>query len=250
MKFLSRKPRAPTTYVYVDYEHWFYSMKKNYNVSPTLDTWVADLKKKYYIPEIYFFADYSDPDIYREVDKLRKISNYIIDTSCNPKNKNDTDFIMLDFLYQKAALLKRDETFILLTGDSHFTYVVMYLVRTGHPVGVYGVKNSVSQFLTEQASWYEIIDGENVADMYYKYILEYFKEKENGYFKIQHTFAKTSQLIAERYNLDINTVKTAIQQMKNDGYIDSYSEKSRNHNYNVDALYVNWNEAKNAGLIV
>lgn len=38
--------------------------------------------------------------------------------------------------------------------------------------------------------------------------------------------------------------------MKNDGYIDSYSEKSRNHNYNVDALYVNWNEAKNAGLIV
>ena len=117
-------------------------------------------------------------------------------------------------------------------------------------MGVYSVKNSVSQLLTEQASWYEIIDGENVADMYYKYILEYFKEKENGYFKIQHTFAKTSQLIAERYNLDINTVKTAIQQMKNDGYIDSYSEKSRNHNYNVDALYVNWNEAKNAGLIV
>ena len=166
MNFLSRKPRAPTAYVYVDYEHWFYSMKKNYNVSPTLDTWVADLKKKYYIPEIYFFADYSDPDIYREVDKLRKISNYIIDTSCNPKNKNDTDFIMLDFLYQKAALLKRDETFILMTGDCHFTYVVMYLVRTGHPVGVYGVKNSVSQLLTEQASWYEIIDGENVADMY------------------------------------------------------------------------------------
>lgn len=47
MKFLSRKPRAPTAYVYVDYEHWFYSMKKNYNVSPTLDTWVADFKKKY-----------------------------------------------------------------------------------------------------------------------------------------------------------------------------------------------------------
>ena len=89
-----------------------------------------------------------------------------------------------------------------------------------------------------------------VASLHLWYILEYFKEKENGYFKIQHTFAKTSQLIAERYNLDINTVKTAIQQMKNDGYIDSYSEKSRNHNYNVDALYVNWNEAKNAGLIV
>ena len=53
-----------------------------------------------------------------------------------------------------------------MTGDSHFTYVVMYLVRTGHPVGVYGVKKSVSQLLTEQASWYEIIDGENVADMY------------------------------------------------------------------------------------
>ena len=91
-------------------------MKKNYNISPTLDTWVADLKKKYYIPEIYFFADYSDPDIYREVDKLRKISNYIIDTSCNPKNKNDTDFIMLDFLYQKGSTVEERRNFYSVDG--------------------------------------------------------------------------------------------------------------------------------------
>lgn len=205
-------------------------------------------EKKYYIPEVYFFADYSAHDIYREVDKLRKISNYIIDTSCNPKNQNDTDFIMLDFIYRKAAVSKKDDTFILMTGDGHFAYVVMYLVQTGHPVGVCGVKNSLSSLLTEQATWFETIGGEGVTEMYYKYILEYFRDKDNGYFKIQHTFAKTAEFVATRYKLDVNTVKTALEQMKNLGYIDSYTEKSRNHSYNVEALHVNWNEVRKAGL--
>ena len=71
-KFLENHSKMPTAYVFVDYESWFYSMKNNYNVTPALDGWIAKMRKQYYIPEIYFFADYSDPEVYREIDKLRK----------------------------------------------------------------------------------------------------------------------------------------------------------------------------------
>ena len=61
-KFLENRSKMPTAYVFVDYESWFYSMKNNYNVTPALDGWIAKMRKQYYIPEIYFFADYSDPE--------------------------------------------------------------------------------------------------------------------------------------------------------------------------------------------
>lgn len=241
--------KRPVAYVFVDYESWFYSMKNNYNVTPTLDNWVEKLRRQYTIPEMYFFADYSDPDVYREIDKLRKFSNYIIDTSCNPKMKNDTDFIMLDCIYRKAAASAGNETFILMTGDGHFTYAVMYLVQSGHPVGIYGVKNSTSRMLTDQATWYEILDGEGVMDLYRKRILEYFSVKDNGYFQIQHTFQKTSEMIAQRYVLDVNMVRNAMRQMKEDGYLEARREKSEYNGKDVEVLYVDWKAVRKNNLM-
>lgn len=243
-KWFFNRSEMPVAYVFVDYEHWFYSMRNNYNVTPTLDHWVEKLRSQYYIPEMYFFADYSDPEIYREIHKLRKFSNYIIDTSCNPKRKNDSDFIILDCIYRKAAVLKRNETFILMTGDGHFTYAVMYLVQSGHPVGICGVKNATSRMLTDQATWYDVLDDEGVMNLYCQRILEYFSVKENGYFKIQHTFRKTSEMIAQRYSLDVEMVKNAMRKMKDEGYLETRREKSVSHGNDVEALYVDWKAVK------
>ncbi len=248
-KIFENRAKMPTAYIFVDYESWFYSMKNNYNVTPALDGWIAKMRKQYYIPEIYFFADYSDPEVYREIDKLRKYSNFIIDTSCNPKMKNDTDFIMLDCIYRKAAASAGNETFILMTGDGHFTYAVMYLVQSGHPVGICGVKNSTSRMLTDQATWYEILDGEGVMDVYRRRILEYFSVKDNGYFQLQHTFQKTSEMIAKRYDLDVNVVKNAMRKMKDDGYLESRKEKSASHGNDVEVFSVNWQAVKKDNLM-
>ena len=163
--------------------------------------------------------------------------------------KNDTDFIMLDCIYRKAAVSEGNETFILMTGDGHFTYAVMYLVQSGHPVGICGVKNSTSRMLTDQATWYEILDGEGVMDVYCKRILEYFSVKDNGYFQIQHTFQKTSEMIARRYALDVNMVKNAMRKMKDDGYLESRKEKSASHSNDVEVFSVNWQAVKKDNLM-
>ena len=54
--------------------------------------------------------------------------------------KDMTDFIMLDYIYQTAALRPEIGVYILFTGDAHFQSVTKYLAqRLGKEVVIYGV---------------------------------------------------------------------------------------------------------------
>ena len=233
----------------MDYEHWFYSMKKLYNALPAVDRWIIELQTKYRIDEMMFFADFSDIEIYREVDKLRRVTNYIIDTSCSPKEKDDTDFIILDFIYRKAAAAGKRDAFVIMTGDGHFAYAIRYLVQSGHETAVYGVKAATSRLLKEQATWYVELDGEEIVEQYFPYIMEYMWNLEHGYRRIQATFLKTAEMIAEKYTLDIDVVKQAIAVLKAKGCIYDKSERSMNHGKMISAMYVDWQSAEREGLL-
>jgi uncharacterized LabA/DUF88 family protein len=140
----SGKPRAVA---FVDYEHWYISMDNLYHQKPDLKGWRDELARKYELTEIVFFADFSNPSLREEISRIREITNVIIETqNASPHFQKDfTDFIMLDHIYQKAISSGDIDVFIIFTGDGHFSSAVSFLrTRIGKPVVVYAVRDCCS----------------------------------------------------------------------------------------------------------
>ena len=81
----------------VDFEHWFYSLKKLYHLKPDIVSWKKQLEEKYDIQDFMVFGDFSYPEIKAELPKIRRVTNTIIETeqSIGESKKDMTDFIML-----------------------------------------------------------------------------------------------------------------------------------------------------------
>ena len=88
---------------FVDYESWYISLLKNFGLKPDIKAWFEDLSTRVYLTEAVFFADFSHKSLADEIRRIRPYSNKIIDTrSPNGVEKDYTDFIILDNIYQKA----------------------------------------------------------------------------------------------------------------------------------------------------
>ena len=117
--------------------------------------WRAELSAKYTLDDILIFGDFSFPGIRDELPELRNITNSIIEThqQTGHHKKDMTDFIMLDYIYQAAALCPDIQTYILFTGDGHFHSVVKYLTqRLNKKVVVYGIHGAFSNQLQAVAT--------------------------------------------------------------------------------------------------
>lgn len=80
--------------------------------------------------------------------------------------KDFTDFIMLDKIYQTAYSDKDIDTYIIFTGDSHFTSVVLFLKNVCRKkVVVYGVKNAFSGQLMTAASKSRVIEPDELSPL-------------------------------------------------------------------------------------
>ena len=104
------------------------SLIKNYGIKPDIKGWFEDLAKRVNITEAIFFADFSHKSLADEIKRIRPYSNKIIDTR-NPLGvqKDFTDFIILDNIYQKALLSDDVDCFVLFSGDGHFRSVTTIL---------------------------------------------------------------------------------------------------------------------------
>lgn len=163
---------------FVDYEHWYISLKNNYGLSPNIKGWFEDLNSKFNLLEVNFFADFSHKSLADEIGKIRLYSNKIIDTrSPNGVQKDFTDFIILDNMYQKALSASDVETFILFSGDGHFGSVTSFLKNFYHKnVVIYGINGSFSKQLRETANEFYILpDEKDVNESFYSHIFDYLK---------------------------------------------------------------------------
>ena len=114
------------------------------------------MRKRVNLTDAIFFADFSHQSLADEMKRIRIYSNSIVDTrSGNGNSKKDfTDFIMLDHIYRKALTSDDTDVFILLTGDGHFSSAVSFLKNIySKEVGIYGVKDAISNQLQNCASW-------------------------------------------------------------------------------------------------
>ncbi len=172
----------PKAVAFVDYEHWFISLKTNYGLKPDIKAWFEELNSKYNLLEVNFFADFSHKSLADEIGRIRLFSNKIIDTrSPNGVQKDFTDFIILDNMYQKALSSEDIDVFILFSGDGHFGSVTSFLKNFYRKqVVIYGINGCFSKQLRETATAYHILPTEqNLNESYYSAIFEYLKNSPN-----------------------------------------------------------------------
>ncbi len=229
--FGRNKKKKPKAVAFVDYEHWYISMEKIYGTKPDIQSWVNNIMELADVKEIIFFADFSNPSLANEIPKIRGFSNKIIETrNVNPKNEKDfTDFIMLDHIYQLAFQDNGTEMFIIFTGDAHFNSVVAFLKTfCKKQVGVFGVKGALSNQLKLSASWWtEIHDENNLNMIHCDMILRNFKYLQRHGVKSWITFEKTVQTVANYNKVKPELISRAMNALIAKGYIVKTYEKVR-----------------------
>ena len=151
----SRKTKKPKAIAFVDFENWFLSLKKFYNLKPDVMKWRRQLEEKYELQDVYVFGNFIDNEMREELPKIRCVTNSIIETQQGTENyeKDMTDFVMLDYIYQYVNEHTDVDTYIIFTGDAHFQSVIKYLrQKHGKTVIVYGIKKTFSNQLKLIAS--------------------------------------------------------------------------------------------------
>lgn len=222
------------TMVFVDFEAWLYGCINQFHTEPDIVTWFEHVKTTGDIQEVLFFADTSAEPMQKNIMKLRNISNNIIDCSKGAQEKDYTDFIMLDHIYQNLIRRKDEiEQFILFTGDGHFQNAAAFLRRFNNKIiGVYSLKGALSRPLAETANWVVEIIPANQQNERKKEICKMItdnliKTEENGQFA---TFMRT-----------VDAVNRAKPYFKTDEIRAVLSEMiNRNEVRQVDAIFPNW----------
>lgn len=247
----SIKPKAV---VFVDFEHWYISMTKMYDRKPDIKGWYTEMSGKYNIAEVCFFGDFSHPALRSEIPRIREVTNFVIETqNASPHHKKDyTDFIMLDHIYQRAMTGSDIDTFIIFSGDGHFSSVVSFLsVKLGKNVGIYGVKDAISNQLKNSASWVIELpekDSENLE--YYRMILRNLKRlaEKQAATKKKHrpAFWPTVEAVSKYNDADKEKVTAALRTMIEEKYIYQTTERIRTKT--VKVLNVDWKKVEKDGI--
>lgn len=245
------KEGLPSAVVFVDYEHWYISLNNNYGIRPNIKAWFEELQKRVNVKEVLFFADFSHKNLAEEIGRIRPFTNKIIDTrSPTGTQKDFTDFIILDNIYQKALMADDTEAFILFSGDGHFSSVTSFLKNIyGKEVGIYAIKGCFSRQLQETCNWYVSLPDEgDVYGLYFQKIFEYLRNEEDKKSKSLPTYSKCAEALAKNKRLERKKIKTALDKLITDGVL---SKRSLNgHGISVkDALFVDWELAKKKELL-
>lgn len=245
----SKKKKAVA---FVDYEHWYISLEKLHHQKPDIKTWVKDISSKYDVEDIIFFADFSNTAIRLEIPRIREVSSTIVETQNTSAHfkKDFTDFIMLDHIYQKAVKGNDINTFIIFTGDGHFSSAVSFLVtRCDKEVIVYGVKDAISTQLKNCATnSFEVPYRDETLYRCYALILGSLKSLseqsgKKGKNKNYPTFWGTVEAVSRKNDIDKNYVSSAMRKLMEGGYI--YQKQVKvNPMKSIKTLKVNWENAK------
>ncbi len=199
-------------------------MFKRYSLRPRIREWRDEIAKTYDIKEMQFFADFSNPGMRAEIPRIREVTNLVIETQNTSQyyKKDFTDFIMLDNIYQKAFSSPGVDTFIIVTGDGHFSSVVRFLVQNcGKKVLIYAVRDGLSGLLKSVCSKaYEIPSEEDIDITYYSMIAKQIRDTDTtGRRLSEPSFASVVGAVSEYYGIDREKIKEYANKMMKRGYI-------------------------------
>ncbi len=234
----------PKAVAFVDYEHWYISLKQNYSMQPNIKDWFEDLNKHYNLVDVMFFADFSHKSLANEIGRIRLYSNKIIDTrSPSGVVKDFTDFIILDNIYQRALSSGDIDVFILFSGDGHFGSVTSFLKNFYHKeVVIYGINGSFSKSLQETATKVITLPtDEEIHGAYYKYIFKYLRESRRPTYHEAISFVTKSMHGASK-----NTADEALKKLIENGCVSERQLQGRNSRgkpTKQPVLFIDWEKS-------
>lgn len=199
-------------------------MFKKYSLRPRVRQWRDMLAEKYNIKEMLFFADFSNPGMRAEIPRIREVTNLIIETqNKSPHYKKDfTDFIMLDNIYQKAFSSPDVDTFIIFTGDGHFSSVVRFLTQNcNKKVYIYAVTDGLSGMLKSVCTKaYEVPTEQDIDITYFSMIARQIKQTDTAGMRFPDpSFALVAGAVSDYYGIDRQTIKDEANKMVKRGYL-------------------------------
>lgn len=268
ISLFSRKPREeqnrtinlnnglPKAVAFVDYEHWYISLKRNFGIQPNIKGWFEELNSQVNLVEVTFFADFSHKSLADQISRIRPYSNRIIDTRNTTGVKKDfTDFIILDNIYQKALSSEDINTFIIFSGDGHFSSVVSFLKNfCKKEVVVYGIEDSFSRQLRQTASrCVTLPTEEDLHGSYYRLIFDVLKQAQESNSRDIPTKEKTVKAVcALSKTATTAKVTDAMNNLIEKGYIStrtvtSYSGKGKSKK--VTGLFTDWEKVEKSGFL-
>ena len=245
LKSLPEENARLDTHVFIDYEYLYYSFHNQYAVQPPLEEIIQDIKTVANVQKISVFGDFTKEHISRERNRIRTITNNIIDCSDSAPNrereKDFTDFIMLDHIYQdlyQASI----EQYVLITGDGHFSSVTVFIKSIqDKAVGIYGIEGSLSRQLKDCATWCKEVSVVEGDDQEYRgNLLKNLKDVELRGNKA--TFMNTVEFTAQRFGGNQNRYRALLQGMISDGYVLSTPVDFNGRQVNV--LSADWDRVR------
>ena len=246
----SKKGKKPTALLFVDYEHWYISMTKLHKKKPNLMAWRESILERYDIKDLYVFADYSHPNLQVEIPRIREVTNMVIETKNNTSRyeKDYTDFIILDHIYQHAVSDKDVDCFIIFTGDGHFSSVVNFIrQKCGKEVGVFAVRFAASSILKSAASWFvELPEEERKPDPdmpYMDLVLAYLKDREKKKEYPAMTLPEICRYVAKYAEVEEDKLKQAANKLITLGYA-KRAEKITPDSRLVSIIEPDWDKMK------
>lgn len=237
--------------VFVDYEHWHVSIYKNYASRCEIKAWKNALDKQYNVTDMFFFGDFSNSGMRYDIPRIREVTNNVIETQNTSQHykKDFTDFIMLDYIYQRAMSCKNIDTFIIFTGDGHFTSVVKFLTNVcKKEVVVYAVRDCLSGMLKNAATRYEEIPtAEDIRTQRMAMVTEYMVNRKNEKSSRRYTtFLSTMEAVSEKYGTDKEEMREVMTEMLQNGYL-VQERKFLPGGKQLKALYLNEEKLKADG---
>lgn len=217
------KKQKKKAIAYVDFDHWCISMYTGFGGKPDVKGWYEDVCREYDLSDVCFFGDFSNPKLREMLTTLREISNTIIETQNADEHaeKEYTDFIMLDAIYQHEIDGGREKAVLLFSGDGHFSSAVAFLTNKRHKeVVVYGVRNAFSAQLKALATKaVELPTASEMDRCYYRAVYRKIADLYAARKNANPTFQATSRAVASALGVERPIIENAMQEMIAKGYL-------------------------------
>ena len=245
----------PIAIAFVDYEYWYVALDRHYHTRPDLAAWKAALCEKYDLKDLIVYGNFANNSLRAELPSISGITGHIVETQIpfRSNKKDQTEFLLLNGIYQQALSDPSVEAFVLFSGDGHFASALEFLRDScGKTVDIYAVRDSYSRQLIAAATYSTLIPEEvdwtaKCANMILTN-LKYLEANAAGGKPIRPSFRATVDAVSRYRHLPKTDVEQTLCWMLDNGYAEQYVEFLDEKD--VRLIRVNWEKCTADGLYV
>lgn len=246
MGMFDKQKKKERAVAFVDFEYMTISFRKRFGIDPDITGWYRELTARFVMDDVYFFADFTNQAMKRNISEIRKITNNVIDTqnTASHHKKDYTDFFILDAIYRTALDRGGASNIILFSGDGHFSAAARFLrEKCDKHVICYGIETTISGQLKSCVD--ECVEYPNYATLKRLYYPTLARTMQKRLAETKQYLTKQNVLsqAGEETNINPTYLHDSLEEMILDGYVKEKEEwiSSRKR---TQMLSVDWDRLK------